>query len=252
MRKINWLPVALCLVALVGCQRMRRTQSLHQAAYVGSVSEVSRHLENGADVNGNVRGWTPLALAAGEGHDATVRALLDAGADPEVRGGPPGEMTALETAVEGRHLSTVRLLLDRGASPNGEGESQWPPLVRAAHNNDVAIIRELIDRGAAEDAQILALAAYYAVSEGAAKAYEALVDAGAKPRLFDAAAAGSAKLVARLLDEGADPNGMPGANATPLYAAAGNGHAEITRLLLAAGADPEVGVGVGEGWTALG
>ncbi len=274
MRPLRALIFVLCLIAVTGCTRQFRTQNLQHAAAIGSVHEVRRHLSAGADVNARDRGWTalalaaeygrgdvipilieagaevddigsntkhvtPLALAARGGNDQAVAALLDAGANPEVRGAPPSEMPALEAAVAGRHLSTVRLLLSRGASPDGEGEPKWPPLVRAATNNDVAIIRELLEHGAGENREVLNLAADYATDQSAVKAYETLVDAGAETELIDAAAAGSLRVVDRLLNEGANPNERSAWDATPLYAAASEGHAKVVERLLSAGAETD-------------
>ncbi len=272
MRRIVILVTLICIVVSSGCGRLRRTGSLHEAAYRGSVSEAQRHLDAGADVNAKDRGWTALALAAdrgdadvvallieagadidstdctpngwtalavasGRGHDGAARVLLDAGADPEALGPGDASATALGAAVEGRHLSTVRLLLEHGARPNGDGSQQWPPLVRAACNNDAAIVRELLDHGAREDAEVLQRAAAYAAANGHAEAYEALVAAGAEATLTEAAGAGSVTLVAGLLEDGANPDGPADAETTPLYAAALEGHARVAEVLIAAGAD---------------
>ena len=284
MRALNRIAAVLALIVLLGCQRVQPTRDLQHAAARGSASEVRRHLAMGADIEGKDRGgWTalalaahygradvartlidqgaeldrvdsnpnsltPLSLAARRGKDDVIAVLLDAGADPEVRGELDASTTAMESAVEGRHLSTVRLLLEMGVSPNGDRNATWPPLARAAINNDVAIIHELLEHGAGDDPETLQLAASHAAQEASTEAYETLVAAGAEPTLLDAAGAGSVKMVARLLEEGADPDGSPNVESFPLYAAAMAGHARIAQMLVEAGADTGRTV---EGWSSL-
>jgi ankyrin repeat protein len=63
----------------------RRKQLLIKAAERGDTTSVRRLLDEGVDINATVDGrypWTPLMHVAFEGHEDTVRALLDRGADP--------------------------------------------------------------------------------------------------------------------------------------------------------------------------
>eukprot|EP00930_Biecheleria_cincta_P086623 TRINITY_DN75892_c0_g1_i1.p1 TRINITY_DN75892_c0_g1~~TRINITY_DN75892_c0_g1_i1.p1 ORF type:complete len:385 (-),score=105.35 TRINITY_DN75892_c0_g1_i1:142-1296(-) len=57
---------------------------LQQAAYSGDANAVRECLQQGDSVNerGSAGGWTPLHVAAGNGHVAAVEALLAAGAEP--------------------------------------------------------------------------------------------------------------------------------------------------------------------------
>ncbi len=60
-------------------------QSLtYAAAYAGRLELIRILIEAGVDINRPVAtGWTPLLIAAAEGHGGVVAALLEAGADPK-------------------------------------------------------------------------------------------------------------------------------------------------------------------------
>src|SRR5829696_5473630 len=64
-------------------------------------------------------GSTPLHFLVA--HPDTVRLLLDAGADPNVRD-TGDNATPLHFAAGGGHVDSVRLLLDAGADVNGFGD----------------------------------------------------------------------------------------------------------------------------------
>jgi ankyrin repeat protein len=83
------------------------------AAGLGLTDEVTRLLP-GADAEARHRAF---ALAAQEGHAEIVRALLDAGEDPNRFNleGNHAHSTPLHQAVLGGHETVVRLLVDRGA-----------------------------------------------------------------------------------------------------------------------------------------
>lgn len=80
---------------------------------------IPKLVKSGAKVDvgdGSCDGNTLLHHAAYHGDLAGVRALLDAGADTEVRGGMG--WTALYDAILGKHIEIVRLLVQRGANVN--------------------------------------------------------------------------------------------------------------------------------------
>ena len=69
---------------------------------------------------------TPLLWAAGKGHEAIVKLLLDKGADFESEDWYA--WTPLSYAIEYGHAATVKLLLDKGADFElKESEDQTPP-----------------------------------------------------------------------------------------------------------------------------
>ena len=89
-----------------------------------------------------------------------LRLLLEYGADPKVRN--TSGRTALEIAIVWCMPEIVKLLLLNGADPNARGKENQTPLMKAVilgiqdarpTQDKLAIIKHLIDSGAAIDAQ---------------------------------------------------------------------------------------------------
>lgn len=92
-----------------------------------------------------IDGATPLMYAVLYGDLATVRMLLDAGADPNLA--DHAGATALIWAVD--DLEKTRLLLERGARINvRSGDGRTPLMLAAARHGAAPIVRLLLDRGA--------------------------------------------------------------------------------------------------------
>jgi ankyrin repeat protein len=146
-----------------------------------------------------------LMWAAHHGFAHRVELLLDAGVDPDGRGGRHPVLegrTALETAVARGHADVASLLRAAGATDPQLGESQR--------------------------------------IEAAYMAGDTTVTAPPPPGLLARAAeAGKLAAVALLLERGADPNELPG-RGTALHEAALRGDRALVDLLLAAGADPAI------------
>lgn len=83
-----------------------------------------------------MEGWSPLAAAAHEGHDAVAEALLNCGAKPDASTDAPQDASPLLLAVQKGHASMVRLLLARAARTEVADRSGFSPLARAAQQGN--------------------------------------------------------------------------------------------------------------------
>src|SRR5438128_488490 len=88
-------------------------------------------------------GLTALMWAARAGAVDAMRALLDAGADPNAVDARNG-WTPLLHAIHTRQVDAVRLLLECGANPNQRANMAMP-LLMAASDPDPAIVQLLLD-----------------------------------------------------------------------------------------------------------
>ena len=97
-------------------------------------------------------GFPPLALAAFFGREEALAYLLARGADPNVAASHPSAVRPIHSAAAHRggevSLRMVRALLDAGADPNVTQTGGWTPLHQAAAHGwrEHAIL--LLDRGA--------------------------------------------------------------------------------------------------------
>ena len=156
-----------------------------------------------------------VADAAMRGDVATVRSLIQSGADVNL---PEGDgMTALHWAADRGDADLAALLLKAGASVSAETRiGLHTPLHVAAKNGNAAIVRALIDARAPVNA---------------------LTSTGAAPLHF-AAASGSSESIKALIDRGANVNARePQWGQTPLMFAAAAGRTDAVKTLLASGAD---------------
>ena len=159
---------------------------LMTAARTGNVEVVKALLERGADVNAkeNSHGQTALMWALGEGHLEVARALIEGGADVNTH-----------SAVRGPRHRPKGLL---GTRNNARIDSGFTPLLFAAREGDLTVVRLLLAHGA----DLMATS-----TEGA-------------NALLVATVRGHVDLATFFLDRGMDPN-FDGPGYTALHWAAG-------------------------------
>jgi ankyrin repeat protein len=98
-------------------------------------------------------GFGALQLAAFFAGPATVKRLLELGADPDGDSANPFQVRPLHSAVAVRDPESVRALLAAGADPNVRQQGGYTPLHGAAHNGDAELCRLLLEHGADREAR---------------------------------------------------------------------------------------------------
>ncbi|RYP39350.1 hypothetical protein DL767_002261 [Monosporascus sp. MG133] len=186
--------------------------------------------------------WTLLCLAAGKGHEAVVKLLLDTG---KIDSNAEDLQTALRLASWNGHEVVVTLLLDSGkVDPNARDWDGSTALRSAAGNGHEGVVKLLLDSGKVgshtEDLQT-------ALQSAARNGHEAVVkllldnnkvDPNARnwddsTALLSAAENGHEAVVKLLLDSNnVKPNGWSRGGCTALHLAARNGHSAVIKLLL--------------------
>jgi len=195
-------------------------------------------------------GVRPLHLAIANEDIDDVRLLLGAGADPNSADGT-GETCLMMAARSGRD-DIVDALLERGAQVDlrDKGYAQTALMV-AAREGHASIVKTLLSRGAKADAQSLAgktpawrLPSQNSGSKGAGiirggwpERGERDSIPGAKTPLLYAARENHPDIVAMLLDAGAPIEQADADGVTPLLIAVLNGACDTARLLIERGAN---------------
>ena len=120
-----------------------------EAAFNGETGQITEALKNGMPVdqmeeNGN----TALMLAAFNGHSETMKSLLKAGAQIDLRD-TGNNRTALMFAASGPFPAAVRLLLENGADVNAvDSVEHFTPLMFAAAEGLSPVVDILLEHGA--------------------------------------------------------------------------------------------------------
>ena len=161
---------------------------------------------------GDAGGSTLLHHAAGFGDLATMKALLDAGADVHAKN-RTGSAAIHWAVAEGAKLA---LLIEHGSDVNAKSSDGRTPLYMAAtQRNSNAPLRLLLAKGADPNLAML----------------------NGRTTLMAAAGAGDVEAMTLLLAKGADPKAISGSNSTALMDAASSRNPEAVRLLIEKGSD---------------
>jgi uncharacterized protein len=183
----------------------------------------------------------PLVIAASQNDLLTVRKLIAAGVDVNIRD-KMTDATALDEAVNLGNREMVRVLLDAGAEINARSSRGQAALMRLDDDATEKLVWDLVAAGAKinlrdEDRDTtLILAASYSKPE----VLRALIDAGARinaknkegeTALMKAAAAGLLESVRLLIYAGANANARNNSGETALDLARNNEHAEVVEQL---------------------
>ena len=147
-------------------------KSLSNTALVSKeLRNLAKHLINNPDSVGNlVKKYIQenpeiakqeFITAAESGNIEMIKALLNAGINVDssaiswlpksafIAIGPSHyEVTALMAAASSGHKEIAQLLLDQGANVNAQGFADFTPLLYATLNNQLPIVKMLIDKGA--------------------------------------------------------------------------------------------------------
>ena len=118
---------------------------LHWATTFDKKDAVELLLANKADTNIKVEkyGWTPLRLAVIHGHMASAEALLNGGADPNLK--DPQNIPLLHQAVIRGKKEMVGLLLDKKADVNtkdAEGETALDEAEEQGNKEIIELLRQ--------------------------------------------------------------------------------------------------------------
>ena len=123
------------------------TERFLEAAETGDLPVLQQMLDDGHPVDACIAwGQTALARAVARGHPAVVQLLLQAGADPRVRGRDGGTLLLSAAFVEKPAL--VRLLIQVGIDVNDPDENGFTPLMGACYQGDLVSVRFLVQAGA--------------------------------------------------------------------------------------------------------
>ena len=112
----------------------RESSPLTLAAYYNNLAVAKYLIDKVDNINGNSKDGTPLMAAAVKGHIEIAKALVEAGADPNLT--DANGATALHYAVLFNNQELATLLMDANASAFMKNDGGQSPLDFAKMHND--------------------------------------------------------------------------------------------------------------------
>ena len=230
-------------------EQQQAINAILAAAGKGSLDELAQLLDEHPDLldasGGHFEKHTPLHRAAAHNQEASIRLLLERGADVRIRDFPYNAY-ALHFAAVKADLDVVKLLVDAGSDVVGEGDDYevgvlgWATCLRPLRE-DVAeyLLRHgarlnfwcaiALDRG--EDVR------HFVARDPSLLSARMSRNHHRRTALHHAAAKNRPNMVRLLLDLGADPNATDATGATPLTTASQeNADVAVVAMLEHAGA----------------
>lgn len=181
----------------------------------------------GVEVNEKTeQGYTPLLCAAYEGHTKLALALINAGADVNVRSADDKD-SPLGFAAAGGHFDICKALLDAGALIDIQDSANETPLFLAAKRGRSAVCELLIERGAPVNGAVPCTCFSWS---GGSNRHSS--NCGMTP-LHIAAEKGHAETYRVLFRNGVDVFATTSLGLTALHYAAQKGDVETCRMLVA-------------------
>jgi ankyrin repeat protein len=192
---------------------------LHEAAVRGDLETIARLLAEGLDIDArDPDGRTPVMAATVARQTASVRVLVEAEADVDIRDDRL-DNPLLYAGAEGL-LDILRLVNEAGADPAITNRYGGIALIPACERGHVEVVRYLLEESDVDVDHVNNL--------GWTGLLEAII-------LADGGAAHQ-EIVRLLLEHGADPELADREGVTPLAHARAKGQMEIAGLLVAGGA----------------
>jgi len=137
----------------IHAKRTNGVMPIHLAAGVGNIYAVKKFLEANipADVQGDDKNATPLFFAAEHGCLEIANLLIDRGADVDYQI-KDKLRSPLHQACQNGHKDVVVRLIEAGAMVNVIDKKKLTPLHMAAYNDEVEVVRYLVEHKADPDA----------------------------------------------------------------------------------------------------
>lgn len=246
--------------------RVSIEDQLRTAAEKGDLNRIKALVGKGARVNSTgPKGVTAIHLAAGNGHVAVVRFLIEKKAAIDPRAAMTimflndEGLTPLHCALLNRHDAVAQILVEKGADVTARPKSGESVFNMACFSNSAWLIERLIRKGTDVNAAVSGgywsgwSPLYIAAVHDSLDAAALLLKHGANPNFRDekgrtilmrVAENGNTETAKLLIEGGADVNAknekgdfFMSAGLTPLHIAAMNGHEDVVKLLIANGAN---------------